>query len=53
MNIRKKPLHRLKSEIGCHGDLLGKMMDEFKEPDTWTIITAPNHRHLALRESRV
>ena len=43
MNIRKKPVRRLKSGIGGHGDLPGEMMDEFKEPDTWTIITAPNH----------
>ena len=40
MNIRKKPLRRLKSGIGGHGDLPGEIMDEFKEPDTWTIITA-------------
>ena len=43
MNIRKKPLRRLKLEIGGHGNLPGKIMDEFKEPDTWTIITAPIH----------
>ena len=40
MNIRKKPLRRLKSGIGGHGDLPGEIMDGFKEPDTWTIITA-------------
>ena len=40
MNIRKKPVRRLKSGIGGHGDLPGEIMDEFKEPDTWTIITA-------------
>ena len=40
MNIRKKPVRRLKSGIGGHGDLPSEMMDEFKEPDTWTIITA-------------
>ena len=38
--IRKKPVRRLKSGIGGHGDLTGEIMDEFKEPDTWTIITA-------------
>ena len=40
MNIRKKPLRSLKSRIGGHGDLPSEIMDEFKEPDTWTIITA-------------
>ena len=40
MNIRKKPVRRLKSGIGGHGDLPREIMDEFKEPDTWTIITA-------------
>ena len=40
MNIRKKPVRRLKSGIGGHGDFPGEIMDEFKEPDTWTIITA-------------
>lgn len=40
MNIRKKPVRRLKSGVGGHGDLPGEIMDEFKEPDTWTIITA-------------
>jgi hypothetical protein len=40
MNIRKKPVRRQKSEIGGHGDLPVEIMDEFKEPDTWTIITA-------------
>jgi len=40
MNIRKKPVRRLKSGIGGHGDLPGEIMNEFKEPDTWTIITA-------------
>ena len=40
MNIRKKPLRRLKSGIEGHGNLPGEIMDEFKEPDTWTIITA-------------
>ena len=40
MNIRKKPVRRPKSGIGGHGDLPGEIMDEFKEPDTWTIITA-------------
>ena len=43
MNIRKKPLRRLKSEIGGNGNLPGKIMDEFKEPDTWAIIISPNH----------
>ncbi len=40
--IRKKPLRSLKSGIGGHGDLPGEMMDDFKEPDSWTIITALN-----------
>ncbi len=40
--IRKKSVRRLKSGIGGHGDLPGEIMDEFKEPDTWTIITALN-----------
>ena len=40
MNIRKKPVRRLKSGIGGQVDLPGEIMDEFKEPDTWTIITA-------------
>ena len=38
--IRKKPVRRLQLGIGGQGDLPGEMMDEFKEPDTWTIITA-------------
>ena len=38
--IRKKPVRKLKSGIGGHVDLPVKIMDEFKEPDTWTIITA-------------
>ena len=40
MNIRKKPVRRPKSGIGGHGDLPNEIMDEFKEPDAWTIITA-------------
>ena len=40
MNIRKKPVRRLKSGIRGQVDLPGEIMDEFKEPDTWTIITA-------------
>ena len=40
MSIRKKPVRGLKSGIGGHGDLPDEIMDEFKEPDTWTIITA-------------
>ena len=40
MNIRKKPLRRLNSGIGGHEDLPVEIMDEFKEPATWTIITA-------------
>ena len=42
MNIRKKPVRRLKSGIGGHGDLFGveDKNEEYKEPDTWTIITA-------------
>ena len=44
MNIRKKPVRRLMSEIGGHGDLFDeeKKNEEFKEPDSWTIITAMN-----------
>lgn len=40
MNIRKKPVRRPKSGVGGHGDLPNEIMDEFKEPDAWTIITA-------------
>ena len=40
MDICKKPVRRLKSGIGGQVDLPGEIMDEFKEPDTWTIITA-------------
>ena len=40
--IRKKPLRSLKSGIGGHGDLPGEIMDDFQEPDSWTIITALN-----------
>ena len=40
--IRKKPVRRLKSGIGGHGDLPSEMMDDYKEPDSWTIITALN-----------
>ena len=40
MNIRKKPVRRLKSGIEGHVISPGEIMDEFKEPDTWTIITA-------------
>ena len=44
MNIRKKPVRRLKSGIGGQVDLPGEIMDEFKEPDTWTICTRDAHR---------
>ena len=40
MAIRKKPARRLKSEIGGHGDFPEETMDKYKEPDTWTVITA-------------
>ena len=42
MNVRKKPVRKLKSGIGGHADLPVEMMDEYKEPDTWTIVTAMN-----------
>ena len=44
MNIRKKPVRRLRSEIGGHHDLFSEEEKnvEFKEPDTWTVITAMN-----------
>ena len=40
MNIRKKPARRLKSCIENRDLYSIDSMDEFKEPDTWTIITA-------------
>ena len=40
MNIKKKPLRRMKLGIRKPADLPCEIMDEFKEPDTWTIITA-------------
>ena len=44
MNNRKKPLRRLKSEIDIHDGLfdIEEPKEEFKEPETWTIITALN-----------
>ena len=44
MNIRKKPVRRLKEGIEGHEDFFGieEKMEEYKEPDTWTIITAMN-----------
>ena len=42
MNIRKKPARRLKSCIENRDLYSIDSMDEFKEPDTWTIITALN-----------
>ena len=44
MNNRKKPLRRLKSEIAIHDGLfdMEEPKEEFKEPETWTIITALN-----------
>ena len=42
MNIRKKPLRKRKSEIGDHGAPTEEIVDDFKEPETWTIITALN-----------
>ena len=40
MNIEKKPLRKMKLGIRKPADLPCEIMDEFKEPDTWTIITA-------------
>ena len=40
MNIKKKPLRRPKLEIDNSNLFSIESMDEFKEPDTWTIITA-------------
>jgi len=40
MNIEKKPLRKMKLGIRKTADLPCEIMDEFKEPDTWTIITA-------------
>ena len=40
MNIEKKPLRKIKLGIRKPADLPCEIMDEFKEPDTWTIITA-------------
>ena len=40
MNNRKKPLHRLLSDIEGHVSIPCDGKDEFKEPETWTIITA-------------
>ena len=40
MNIEKKPLRKMKLGIRKPDDLPCEIMDEFKEPDTWTIITA-------------
>ena len=40
MNIKKKPLRKMKLGIRKPADLPCEIMDEFKEPDTWTIITA-------------
>ena len=40
MNIEKKPLRKMKLGIRKPADLPCEIIDEFKEPDTWTIITA-------------
>ena len=40
MNIEKKPLRKMKLGIRKPADLPCEIMDELKEPDTWTIITA-------------
>jgi hypothetical protein len=40
MNIEKKPLRKMKLGIRKPADFPCEIMDEFKEPDTWTIITA-------------
>ena len=40
MNNRKKPLHRLLSDIEGHVSIPCDGKDEFKEPETWAIITA-------------
>ena len=42
MSIRKKSLRNLNSGIGGLDELPNEMMDDFKEPGTWTIITALN-----------
>jgi hypothetical protein len=53
MNVRKKPVRKLKSEIGGHADLPVEMMDEYKEPDTWTIVTAMNRVLEQAEDSRL
>ena len=40
MDIRRKPLRRPLTGIGNHGDLPEESVKEFKEPETWTIMTA-------------
>ena len=40
MSIRKRPFRRLKLVNENHVDLPDDIMEEYKEPDTWTIITA-------------
>lgn len=40
MNIGKKPLRNRKMRVGGLEDQPGEMMDEYKEPDSWSIITA-------------
>ena len=53
MNVRKKPVRKLKSGIGGHADLPVEMMDEYKEPDTWTIVTAMNRVLEQAEDSRL
>ena len=40
MSKRKKPLNMMKQEIESFETFPNVMMDNYKEPETWTIITA-------------
>ena len=53
MNVRKKPVRKLKSGIGGHADLPVEMLDEYKEPDTWTIVMAMNRVLEQAEDSRL
>ena len=55
MNTRKKPLQRQKTEIGEHDILfdVDENKEEFKEPATWTIITALNRVLETAEDSRL
>ncbi len=50
MSIRRKPLHRMKQEREEQDEILESWMKDYKEPDTWTIISAMN-RVLELAEN--